>query len=52
MKLVEATLKAMVMEQLEPTEETPNMSMDEGYGYPEVGELVAAWSYIVHIVRG
>ena len=50
MKLVEATLKAMVIERPEPREENPqNMSMDKGYDYPEVRELVAAWGYTAHI---
>ncbi len=50
MKLVEATLKAIVIERPEPTEEkTQNMSMDKGYDYPEVHELVAAWGYTAHI---
>jgi len=43
MKLVEATLKAMVIERPEPTEENlQNMSMEKGYDYPEVRELVAS----------
>ena len=43
MKLVEATLKAMVIERPEPTEENPqNMSMDRRYDYPEIRELMAA----------
>ena len=50
MKLVEATLKAMVIERPEPAEgETQNMSMDKGYDYPEVRELVAARGYSAHI---
>ena len=50
MKLVEATLKAMVIERPEPAEgETQNMSMDKGYDYPGVRELVAAWGYTAHI---
>jgi len=50
MKLVEATLKAMVIERSEPLEgKTQNMSMDKGYDYPEVRELVAAWGYTAHI---
>lgn len=54
MKLVEATLKAIVIERPEPTEENAqNMCMDKGYDYPEVRGLVAAWGYTAHtLARG
>lgn len=48
--MVKATLEAIVIERPEPTEEKPqNMSMDKGYDYQEVRELVAAWGYTAHI---
>jgi len=50
MKMVGSTLKAMVIERPEPTAEKPqNLSLDKGYDYPEVRELVEAWGYTAHI---
>ena len=50
MKMVEDTLKAMVIERPEPTAEKPqSLSLDKGYDYPEVRELVEAWGYTAHI---
>jgi putative transposase len=50
MKLVEATLKAIVIERPEATSEKPqNMCMDKGYDYPEVRQLVETWGYTAHI---
>ena len=43
MKLVKATLEGIMIEKPELTEEEPqNISMDKGYDYPGVRELVAA----------
>ena len=50
MKLVGATLEAMIIERPQPTPERPqNMCLDKGYDYPEVRELVVAWGYTGHI---
>ena len=50
MKMVESTLKVIMIERPEPTEENPqHLCMDKGYDYPEVRELVAAWGYTAHI---
>ncbi len=50
MKLMEATLAAIVVERPEPTEEHPqNLCLDKGYDYPEVRELVETWGYTAHI---
>ncbi len=50
MKLAEATLKAIVIERPEPTEEKPqNLCLDKGYDYPQVRELVEEWGYTAHI---
>ena len=50
MKLVEATLKGIVVERPEVTPEKPqNMCMDKGYDYPQVRELVDVWGYTAHI---
>lgn len=50
MKLVEATLKAIVIERPEATPEKPqNRCMDKGYDYPEVRQLVETWGYTAHI---
>jgi len=50
MKLVEATLAAVIIERPEPEENPQNVSMDKGYDYPEVRELVAALGYTAHIL--
>jgi putative transposase len=50
MKLVEATLKNVVVKRPEPIEEAPqNLCLDKGYDYPQVRELVEAWGYTAHI---
>lgn len=50
MKLVEPTLKAIVLDRPEVTAEKPqNMCQDKGYDYPEVRELEASWGYTAHI---
>lgn len=50
MKLVESTLEAIIIPRPEPTPERPqNMSLDKGYDYPEVRELVDLWGYTGHI---
>ncbi len=50
MKLLERTLKAIMIQRPEPTLDRPqNMCLDKGYDYPEVRELVAAWGYTGHI---
>jgi transposase len=51
MKLFEATLKALVIERPEPTEDKPqNICLDKGYDYSEVRDLALAWNYVAHIV--
>jgi putative transposase len=50
MKLVEATLKAIVIERPEVTVEKPqNICLDKGYDYPQVRELVESFGYTAHI---
>jgi len=50
MKLVQPTLEAMAVERPQPTAEKPqNISLDKGYDYPEIRELVDAWGYTAHI---
>lgn len=50
MKLVERTLEAIIIPRPEPTPEHPqNMSLDKGYDYPQVRELVDIWGYTGHI---
>ena len=50
MKLTESTLKAIVAERPEVTDDSPqNMCMDKGYDYPEIHELLVEWEYIGHI---
>lgn len=50
MKLVEGTLKAIVIDRPAVTAEKPqNICLDKGYDYPEVRELVGAWGYTAHI---
>lgn len=51
MKLVERTLQAQVIERPQPSPEAPqHLSMDKGYDYPEVHDLVAVWGYTAHIL--
>jgi putative transposase len=50
MKMVESTLKAIVIERPAPTvEERQHMCMDKGYDYLQVRELVEEWGYTAHI---
>ncbi len=50
MKLTESTLKAIVVERPEVTDDSPqNMCMDKGYDYPEIHELLTEWGYTGHI---
>jgi transposase len=52
MKLTRPTLRNIVIERPEPTDEHPqNMCLDKGYDFPEVDELVAEWGYTAHIAR-
>ena len=50
MKMVESTLKAMLIERPTPTDEQPqHLCLDKGYDYAEVRKLVAEWGYTAHI---
>lgn len=50
MKLTEATLQSVVIERPVPTPEHPqNLSLDKGYDYPAVRELVDSYGYTAHI---
>ncbi len=50
MKLVEATLQAIVAERPKVTPEAPqHICLDKGYDYPEVRALVETWGYTAHI---
>jgi len=50
MKLLEPTLRALVVERPKPTDEAPqNICLDKGYDYPDIRELVAEWGYTAHI---
>jgi len=50
MKMVEATLKALVAERPEPTAENPqHLCLDKGYDFAQVRELVERWGYTAHI---
>lgn len=50
MKLAQPTLEAVAIERPEPTAEKPqNLSLDKGYDYPEIRELVEEWGYTAHI---
>jgi len=50
MKLVEPTLRTLVVERPKPTDEAPqNICLDKGYDYPDIRELVAEWGYTAHI---
>ncbi len=50
MKLTEPTLKAIVVDRPQPTAERPqNMSLDKGYDYDEVRDILAKWGYTAHI---
>lgn len=50
MKLVGPTLYQIAIARPEPSEEYPqNLSMDKGYDYEPVRELLAQWGYTAHI---
>jgi putative transposase len=50
MKLVGPTLYQIAIARPEPTEEEPqNLSMDKGYDYEPVRELLEQWGYTAHI---
>jgi putative transposase len=52
MKLVEATLAAIMIKRPEPTASWPqHLCLDKGYDYDAVHETVAAWGYTAHIRR-
>jgi len=51
-KLLEPTLKNIVIERPKPTRKRPqNMCLDKAYDFPTVDELVAEWGYTGHIAR-
>jgi putative transposase len=50
MKLVEATLEAIMVKRPEPTEVWPqHLCLDKGYDYEAVRETLAEWGYTAHI---
>lgn len=50
MKLVEATLKSIPIEQPVPTPSEPqNLCLDAGYDYEDVRTTIAEWGYTAHI---
>ena len=50
MKLTEPTLEAIVIDRPQPTAEQPrNMSLDKGYDYDEVRDILTRWGYTAHI---
>lgn len=50
MKLVEATLRGIMLERPPVTAEKPqNLCLDKGYDYPQVRELAEAWGYTARI---
>jgi putative transposase len=50
MKMLEGTLRAIVIERPEPTQGAlQNLCLDKGYDYDEVRELLLAWGYTAHI---
>jgi putative transposase len=50
MKMVEATVAAIVIPRPEPTDEDPqHICLDKGYDYPTVHELLAELGYTAHI---
>jgi putative transposase len=52
MKLVEATLEAMMIKRPEPTVAWPqHLCLDKGYDYDAVRETLEAWGYTAHIRR-
>jgi putative transposase len=51
-KLAEKTLESMPIERPEPTPLDPqNLSLDKGYDFPCIDELVGEWGYTGHIAR-
>jgi putative transposase len=52
MKLVEATLEAILLKRPEPTAMWPqHLCLDQGYDYDAVRETLEAWGYTAHIRR-
>lgn len=52
MKLTEPTLESSPIERPAPTgEDLQHMSLDKGYDYPEIDDLVDSWGYTAHISR-
>jgi putative transposase len=52
MKLVDATLEAIMIKRPEPTATQPqHLCLDKGYDYDAVRETLEAWSYTAHIRR-
>jgi len=50
MKMVEATLEAIIVERPRPSEDAPqHMCLDKGYDYNVIRELLACWGYTAHI---
>ena len=50
MKITKATLKSIVIDRPEPKLiPQQHMCMDNGYGYPEVHELLEDYGYTIHI---
>ena len=50
MKLVDATLEAIIIKRPEPTATQPQpLCLDKGYDYDAVRETLEAWSYTAHI---
>lgn len=50
MKLVEATLTAMVVERPHTTAaQRQHLCLDKGYDYPQIRELLDEWGYTAHI---
>jgi putative transposase len=50
MKLVDATLEAIMIKRPEPTATHPQqLCLDKGYDYEAVRETLEAWSYTAHI---
>jgi transposase len=51
MKLVEPTIKSIVLQRPEPTNEEPQrMCLDKGYDYDEVRDLLKAFRFTTHIL--
>jgi putative transposase len=50
MKMVESTLRSIVVPRPAPSEEHPqHLCLDKGYDYDEVREILANWGYTAHI---